>query len=79
MPRIKKQWVQATKNNTMVGSKVRVKLSIARPRFGWGAVLSKEEGEVCGIKKCFGRDLQVNFPSQHRWSAIFEDLEVFNA
>lgn len=78
MPRIKKQWISANKNNVYIGAKVRVREGIT-PRFGWGYVKEDEIGKVLEINSVLGRDLRVDFPRQPCWYAVFEDLEVINA
>lgn len=78
MPRIKKQWIPANKNNVYIGAKVRVREGIS-PMFGWGNVSINEIGTINSISYGRSDGLLVDFPSHRGWMALFEDLEVINA
>jgi len=60
--------------DVVVGSIVRVKKSVVRPEFGWGAITHDCVGEVV---KVLEKRVYVDFNEDHnRWVAIAEELEV---
>ena len=59
--------------SAVIGSKVRVKLSVSKPQFGWGSVKSGDIGTVTAVTKS---KLTVDFPRQKSWKGACSEMEV---
>jgi hypothetical protein len=56
-----------------VGDKVRVKLSVDKPKHGWGSVSAEEVGVVSQV----GVDItKIDFPNHTRWNADPNEIEL---
>lgn len=59
-----------------VGDQVRVKPSVASPRYGWGEVKHEDVGLVSQIRKDL---IKVDFEKQKSWSADPDELELLDS
>ena len=57
-----------------VGDKVRVKASVAVPKYKWGSVNHQSVGLVTGILNN-GKDVSVDFPQQSSWTGCAAEME----
>jgi hypothetical protein len=55
-----------------VGDKVRVKKSVAEPKYKWGSV---DQSMVGTLKSITGGDAVVDFDKQKGWKALLSELE----
>lgn len=58
-----------------VGDKVKVKSSVATPRYKWGFVTHDSVGIVTGIS-ANGQNITVNFPKQNNWTGLVSEMEI---
>lgn len=58
-----------------IGDKVKVKSSIATPRYKWGFVNHDSVGVVTGISTN-GLNVTVNFPKQSNWTGLISEMEI---
>lgn len=78
MPRIKKDWIQATVKNCVVGATIRVKPSVSMPRHDFGPfVTHKSIGVVRSINHYIPESIQVDFPEHRCWNGFIPDMEVY--
>ena len=57
-----------------VGDRVRVRPSISKPHYGWGASVTHTSiGTVAALNE---EKIKVNFPGHARWQALPSELEV---
>ena len=60
--------------NFAVGDAVRVKLSVTKPKHGWGSVKPGDIGHVTSLEG--DEKLRVNFPNSSKWSAHAPEMEL---
>ncbi|XP_067945984.1 uncharacterized protein [Watersipora subatra] len=69
----------ATKHNLpVIGDRVKVKDSVTSPHFKWGLVKPGSIGILTELKNSGpskGRQVEVDFPEDHDWSALYDELE----
>eukprot|EP01050_Picozoa_sp_SAG11_P030866 SAG11_NODE_9319_length_922_cov_1.029162_2_plen_86_part_01 len=59
----------------IVGSKVRVKKSVAEPRYGWGGVSHSSVGTVASIDS--DGDFRIEFPGRsNTWTGAKDEIEL---
>ena len=58
-----------------VGSKVRVKKSVTKPKHGWGNPGMNHE-IVGTVKSIENGDLRIDFPVQSLWHGIMDEMEL---
>lgn len=56
-----------------VGDKVRVKLSVEKPHYGWGVVLPHSVGIVTFISDL---EVRINFPGDSSWCGLLTEMEL---
>ncbi len=61
-----------------VGDRVRVKPSVATPKYKWGSVSHGAIGVVVSAASN-GRDVTVDFPQQSNWTGLLSEMEVVPA
>ena len=67
-------YTESSSSSIAVGSKVRVKASVLRPKYNWGAVSHSDLGTVVSIAD--DGDVLVNFPKQSKWKGTLDEMEV---
>ncbi|XP_054270101.1 E3 ubiquitin-protein ligase HERC2 isoform X2 [Macrosteles quadrilineatus] len=58
-----------------VGDRVRVKASVATPRFKWGSIDHNSIGVVTSVSS-HGKGVTVDFPQQSNWTGVVCEMEV---
>ncbi|XP_077983839.1 E3 ubiquitin-protein ligase HERC2-like [Glandiceps talaboti] len=61
--------------NIKVGDRVRVRQSVAAPKYKWGSATHQSVGTVTAIS-ANGRDITVDFPQQSHWMGLVCEMEL---
>ncbi|XP_077868707.1 E3 ubiquitin-protein ligase HERC2-like [Saccoglossus kowalevskii] len=62
-------------SNIKVGDRVRVKHTVASPKYKWGSATHQSIGTVTAIS-ANGRDITVDFPQQSHWIGLVSEMEL---
>ncbi|XP_052629988.1 E3 ubiquitin-protein ligase HERC2 isoform X4 [Harpia harpyja] len=66
---------QSSASHIKIGDKVRVKSSVATPKYKWGSVTHRSVGVVKAFS-ANGKDVIVDFPQQSHWTGLLSEMEL---
>uniref|UniRef100_A0A8I5NTH4 E3 ubiquitin-protein ligase HERC2 n=3 Tax=Papio anubis TaxID=9555 RepID=A0A8I5NTH4_PAPAN len=65
----------SSSSHIKIGDKVRVKASVATPKYKWGSVTHQSVGVVKAFS-ANGKDIIVDFPQQSHWTGLLSEMEL---